>query len=298
MEEMKRNMCISDILSRAFNLCKDNFVEIIKVIGVFFLPGIIMQIIINKVVLSDFSNSLTSFLITQDEYYIEEAISNLSGESIIILGLVYLFITILQLFGYLVIMKMLDSANKSEEVSWVSAIKYVFSKLLRIIGLNILVNIMLIITIIVITILSIIITIVTFFIGLIAIIPLWIILGIILMPITYLFTSTLIVGDFGVMDSIKETFRLFRRGYFWSTIGKLITISCIYIGVAVAVSIISMIPIIGYIVSNIGVHVILIYFLAYLNIFVLDRIKPDIYNFGEDNIDNNNSGENFIDPII
>ncbi|MGN0026650.1 MAG: hypothetical protein ACI33I_06580, partial [Clostridium sp.] len=103
-----------------------------------------------------------------------------------------------------------------------------------------------------------------------------------------------LVRDLGVIDSIRETFLLFRRGYFWSTIGKLSAISGIIFGLAIVMGILSLIPVIGEIIGIIGGYAIGIYLIAYINVFVLDRNKPNIDSFGGDN----NSGENLIDPII
>ena len=54
-----------------------------------------------------------------------------------------------------------------------------------------------------------------------------------------------------------------------------------------------LIPIIGIVVATIGQYIVLSYVSAYLNIFVLDRSKPDIDNFGG----NDMLGDSFIDPI-
>ena len=296
METRKNNLFISDILSRSFNLCKDNFIEIIKAIAVFLLPVTIIQNIIDKdkVVTFDFSDKFYKVAINQDPYYLEKIINNIDFGGIAMLILVGFIISIVSFFGYLVIMKIVDYADKNEDVSWISAIKYVWKKKWSLLGLNILFYIMLIAGTIAFTILSIMIALITLGIGLILIIPLWIFVFLVLLPSTYLFNSTMLVRDLGVIDSIRETFLLFRRGYFWSTIGKLSAISGIVFGLAIVMGILSLIPVIGEIIGIIGGYAIAIYLIAYINVFVLDRNKPNIDSFGGDN----NSGENLIDPII
>lgn len=294
METRKNNLFISDILSRSFNLCKDNFIEIIKAIAVFLLPVTIIQNIIDKVVIFDFSDKLYKVAINQDPYYLEQIINNIDFGAIAMLILVGFVISIVSFFGYLVIMKIVDYGDKNEDVSWISAIKYVWKKKWSLLGLNILFYIMLIAGTIAFTILSIMIALITLGIGLILIIPLWIFVFLVILPSTYLFNSTMLVRDLGVIDSIRETFLLFRRGYFWSTIGKLSAISGIIFGLAIVMGILSLIPVIGEIIGIIGGYAIAIYLIAYINVFVLDRNKPNIDSFGGDN----NSGENLIDPII
>ena len=56
MNERRNNLYISDILSRAFSLCKENFIEVIKAAGVFILPVIIIQLVFTKMMLTDITN--------------------------------------------------------------------------------------------------------------------------------------------------------------------------------------------------------------------------------------------------
>ena len=200
---------------------------------------------------------------------------------------------IIALFGSLVIIKILDDANKGNEVSWKSATRYVWDKKWGALGLNILVYLMFILAMIVLLILFFILSFITLGIGLIILIPLFIAIIVVASPLLYLFNSTFLVRDLGVTDSIRETFLLFRKGYFWSTIGRLAAISGISMGIGVVLALLQLIPIIGIIVATIGQYIVLSYVSAYLNIFVLDRSKPDIDNFGGNDI----LGDNFIDPI-
>ncbi|WP_322390054.1 hypothetical protein [Clostridium perfringens] len=103
-------------------------------------------------------------------------------------------------------------------------------------------------------------------------------------PFVFLFNSMLIVRDLTITESIGETFRLFKKGYFWTTIGKLAAISGITIGFGIVLTIGNIIiPILGMILALIGQFLIQAYTMAYLNILVWDR---------------NEEVEILIDPIL
>ena len=298
MNERRNNLYISDILSRAFSLCKENFIEVIKAAGVFILPVIIIQLVFTKMMLTDITNVFLNPEIYSNSYYMESTINNTNLGTTILGFLLYLVIIVLSLFGYLVITKILDYANKGEDVNWITATKYVWKKKWSLLGLNILVYIMFIVAVIAFMLLSFLIALITLGIGFIIIIPLYLALFIIAIPLMYAFNSVMLVKDLGITDSIRETFLLFRKGYFWSTVGKFSAISGIMVGLSIAIIIINLIisvltPIIGFILLMLTSYIIGLYFIAYLNVFVLDRTKTDIDNFGNNNID-----DNFIDPII
>ena len=291
MEQRKNNLFITEILSRAFNLCIDNFVEILKVLGIFVAPALIIPIIFFYTIFA--TVAIGSSMYSYSSSYIDSIFATLGIGTALIFVLLFLSVGIIALFGSLVIIKLLDDANKGNEVSWKSATRYVWNKKWGALGLNILVYLMFIVAIIVLMILFFILSFITLWIGLIILIPLFIAIVVVASPLLYLFNSTFLVKDLGVTDSIRETFILFRRGYFWSTIGRLAAISGISIGCGVVLALFQLIPIIGIIIATIGQYIVLSYVSAYLNIFVLDRSKPDIDNFGGNDI----LGDNFIDPI-
>ena len=292
MEQRKNNLFITEILSRAFNLCTDNFVEILKVLGIFIAPALIIPIILFSTIFA--TVAIGSSMYSYSSSYIDSIFATLGIGTILIFILIFLAVGIIALFGSLVIIKLLDDANKGNEVSWKSATRYVWDKKWGALGLNILVYLMFILAMIVLLILFFILSFITLGIGLIILIPLFIAIIVVASPLLYLFNSTFLVRDLGVTDSIRETFLLFRKGYFWSTIGRLAAISGISMGIGVVLALLQLIPIIGIIVATIGQYIVLSYVSAYLNIFVLDRSKPDIDNFGG----NDDLGDSFIDPII
>ena len=82
--------------------------------------------------------------------------------------------------------------------------------------------------------------------------PLFFAIIVVMSPLIYLFNSTFLVNDLGATDSIREIFLLFRKGYFWSTIGKLAAISGISILVGMILMIFQFIPVIGFIIALVG----------------------------------------------
>ena len=297
MEQRKNNLFITEILSRAFNLCIDNIIEILKVIGIFITPVLIIPIILVYTVFATMLFRVSTFYYAYPNSFFDWLDTSISFGVIITIFLVAIILGIINLFGSLVIIKVLDDANKGNEVSWRSATKYVWSKKWSALGLNILVFLMFFITIFVLIILFGIISLVTLGLGLILLIPLFIALMVVIPQLMLLFDSTLIVNDLNAIDSIRETFLLFKRGYFWSAIGRLAVISGIGVVAFIVLMLLDFIPFIGFILIMIGQYIIMTYNYAYLNVFVLDRNKHNIDTFRTDD-GNNNSGDNLIDPII
>lgn len=295
MEERKNNLFVTEILSRAFNLCKDNFLEILKVIGIFMAPALIIPLILfYSIFATALLRSSLMYSYSYPDAFLDNMFAGIGIGAVVGFMLLSIIMGLLSLFGTLVIIKLLDDANKGNEVSWRSATSYVWDRKWRALGLNILVWLMLVVGMIAIMILFVILSFLTLGIGLFIFIPLFIGIVLLLVPSMNLFNSTFLINDLGIIDSIRETFLLFRKGYFWSTIGRLAAISGIFFGIMIILSILDIIPFIGFILMIVGQCAVTVYITAYINVFVLDRNKPNIDSFGGDN----NSGENFIDPII
>lgn len=293
MEERKKNLFVSELLSRAFNICIDNFLEILKAVGIFMAPVIIIPLILIYTV---FATALigSSFMYSYPYSVLEERATGIGVGIVLLIMLIVLILGVLSLFGSLVIIKIIDDANRGYEVSWRSATRYVWEKKWEALGLNILVWLMMIAALIVFMILFMILAILTLAIGLIILIPLYIAVILLLTPALLLFNSTLLVNNIGIIDSIRETFLLFRKGYFWATIGRITAISGIFIGIMILLGIFDFIPFIGPILMVVGSYALSVYMSAYISIFVYDRNKPNMDDFGG----NNNSENGFIDPII
>ncbi len=293
MEERKKNLFVSELLSRAFNICIDNFLEILKAVGIFMAPAIILPLILLYTVVATALIG-SSFMYSYPYAVLEERATGIGVGIVLLIILIALILGLLSLFGSLVIIKIIDDANRGYEVSWRSAARYVWEKKWEALGLNILVWLMMIVSIIVFMILFMILAILTLGIGLIILIPLYIAVILLLTPALLLFNSTLLVNNIGITDSIRETFLLFRKGYFWATIGRIAAISGIFIGIMILLGIFDFIPFIGPILMVVGSCILSVYMSAYISIFVYDRNKPNMDDFGG----NNNSENGFIDPII
>lgn len=291
MQERGRQLFISEILSRAFDICRFSAIEILKTIGIFIAPAIIIPIIIITALL------MTVVLGSMYRYSNFELLLGAAGIGSIILIIFSIIIAgVISLFGALVIIKILDDANRGNEISWKRAAKYIWERKWSLLGLNILVSIMMSASIMVLFIIGIVLSLITFGIGALIVIPAIIAIMFLFMPMSSLFNSVSIVRGLGITDAIRETFLLFKKQYFLKTIARIATIAGIMLGVGISLTIIDFIPFIGGISMIIGQIILMIYLYAYLNVFVLDRMNSS--NGDILGIDDNNSGDSFIDPII
>lgn len=294
MEERKKNLFVTEILSRAFNLCIDNFLEFLKAIGIFMAPAIILPLILFYTVFATAFIGSSFYSYSYPNSALDRMFAGIGIGTIIGITLLSFILGLLSLFGGLVIIKMSDDANRGNEVSWRSATSYVWDRKWRALGLNILVWLMIIVALIGVGVLFIILSLITLGLGIIILVPLFFGILLILAPSMTLFNSTFLINDLNVMDSIRETFLLFRKGYFWSTIGRIAAISGILFAVVIISGILDFIPFLGSIIMSVGSCAISVYMSAYISIFVLDRNQPNIDSFGG----NDNSDNGFIDPII
>lgn len=266
LEERKRGLSISEMLYRAFYICKNNAIEILKVIGIFIIPILILPVIVA-------TRFLTSRFIGMQIRHHKGFRGILAGIDlglILAVILAYVFIFIGYIFVMLVITKMLDDSNKGYEVSIKSAMKYVWDRKWRALGLSLLVWFILLLVTISLIVSGILVSIVTLGIGAIIVIPAIMIIVFVSTPVIKIFNSVFIVNDLSIMDTIKETIILIKNG-FWPNIGKLAAISGISIGASAIIGVFEFIPILGVVISSVGIVVLDIYVYAYLNIFVLDR---------------------------
>lgn len=291
MQERGRRLFISEILSRALDICKDSAIEILKAIGIFIAPAIIIPIIIITALI------MTAVLGSMYKYSKFELLLGAVGIGAIILIIFTAIISgVISLFGCLVIIKVLDDANKGNEISWKKATKYIWERKWNLLGLNILVNIMMSASIMVLFIVGILLSLITLGIGAFVVIPTIIAIVFLCIPMSSLFNSVIIVRGLGITDAIRETFLLFKKEYFLETIARIASIAGIYLGVVISLSILQFIPFIGSITLILGQFMLMIYLYAYLNVFVLDRMNNS--NGDILGINDNNSGGSFIDPII
>lgn len=280
MEERKNYLSVSEILSKAFRISKDNILEILKVIGIFIVPTVL---IIVGIIVGIIFSSMINISYAYSYNYLENSIPFIGFGSVLILIFTIIIASAVIIYADAIIVKILDDANRGKEVSWKTANKYVWQKKWSVIGLNLLVALMLFAFFIALTLLTVLLSFLTIGIGLIILIPLIIAICVVMAPIPMLFNSALIVKDLTITEAIGETFLLFKRGYFWTTIGRLAAISGITIGLGIVLIILEFIPLLGIIIAIIGQFIIQVYTISYLNVLVYDRSDIE---------------EIYIDPII
>lgn len=280
MEERKNYLSVSEILSKAFRISKDNILEILKVIGIFIVPTVL---IIVGIIVGIIFSSMINMSYAYSYNYLENSIPFIGFGSVLILIFTIIIASAVIIYADAIIVKILDDANRGKEVSWKTANKYVWQKKWSVIGLNLLVALMLFAFFIALTLLTVLLSFLTIGIGLIILIPLIIAICVVMAPIPMLFNSALIVKDLTITEAIGETFLLFKRGYFWATIGRLAAISGITIGLGIVLLILEFIPLLGIIIAIIGQFIIQVYTISYLNVLVYDRSDIE---------------EIYIDPII
>lgn len=268
--QIKNNLTITEILSRAFYLCKDNFFEILKVIGIYVIPSNVLLI----VTFFSLFSSIFIFLMFSTTLDLENIIEPTMGiGSILLMAIIIFLITLISGFGSLVIAKILDEANKNNKITWKDATKYIWNKKWSALGLNILIFLILICFFIVLTFLTVLISVITFGFGAIIMIPLAIAIVLISIQFSILINSMFIVRDLNATEAIAESFRVFKKGSFWRNIRVLVSIGGISIIAAIVLYVLQLIPLLGFFIGIIGQCLINAYVFAYLNIFIFDRIN-------------------------
>lgn len=268
--ETKNNVTITDMLSRAFYLCKNNFLEILKVIGIYIIPSIVILVI---ALISLFSGIFISMMFTSLSSYQNIISSTIGVGSILLMIIIIFIITLISGFGSLVIAKILDEANKENKITWKDATKYVWNKKWAALGLNILIFLMTFSFFIVVVFLTVLISVITFGIGALIMIPLMIGSFLIVSPFSALINAMFIVRDLSVTQSIGEAFSVFSKGSFWRSIGVLASIGGIIAIAAIVLYALQSIPILGFFIGILGQPLIGAYMFAYLNIFSFDGNK-------------------------
>lgn len=284
MEENRSYLSVSELLSRSFHLLKDNILEVLKVIAIFIIPSLLVigglvGVFVAGSIFSGFMG--LSYGFSSSNYY--NSVPSIGLGAILLIFVFILLLSIVLMYANAIIVKILDDANKGNEVNWRTANRYVWERKWSVIGLNILVGLMLVALVIAMCIIVWLLVSLTNGIILIILVPL--ILGIIFIisPINMVFTSELIVRDLSVTDAIGEGFALFKGGYFWSTVGKLAAITGVMIGIAIVLAVFELIPVLGFIVSLLGQFIIQSYAISYINVFVYNRSEKR---------------EEFINPIM
>lgn len=268
--ESKNNITITEMLSRAFYLLKNNFLEVLKVIGIYTIPSII---VLGIAFISLFSGVFISMMFKSMSSYENIISSAIGGGSILLMMIIIFIISLISGFGNLVIAKILDEANKENKITWKEATRYVWNKKWSALWLNILIFLMTSLFFIVIIFLTIFISVITFGFGAIIMVPLMIATFLIISPFSSLMNSMFIVRDLNATKSIGEAFSIFNKGSFFRSIGVLASIGAISIISAIVIYALQGIPLLGFFIGILGQSLISAYTFAYLNIYSFDRIK-------------------------
>lgn len=263
-------LSVSEILSRSFNILNDNILNILKVVGIYIVPT---TVVLSTIIFGVFITSFLRFAFMSSYLDIDDVFGMMSFGSVFLVFISGIISSLILAYANSIIIKIIDDANKGNEVSFKSANSYVWQRKWRVVGLNVLVYLILTFSILIFVVLGLLISALTLGIGLIVFIPAMIAIGIIVTPLMSVFNSMLIVNDINITDAIRETFLLFRKGYFWSTIGYISAISGITIGVGILIVLLSAIPFLGFFITIIGQFLIQLYLFAYTTIYVLDRTK-------------------------
>jgi len=285
-------LSVSEILSRSFNILKDNILDILKVVGIYIVPT---TIVLFGLIFGVLITSFLRFAFMSSYLDIDDVFGMMSFGSVFLVFILAIISSLILSYANSIIIKIIDDANKGNQVSFKSANSYVWQRKWRVVGLNVLVYLILTFSILIFFVLGILISALTLGIGLIIFIPAMIAIGVIVTPLTSVFNSMLIVNDISITDAIRETFLLFRKGYFWSTVGYISAISGITIGVGILLLLLSSIPFLGFFIMIIGQFLIQIYLFAYTTVYVLDRTKhlEGNNNYRDFNSYNNN---NYYEP--
>ncbi|MBQ6820398.1 MAG: hypothetical protein IJO26_03770 [Clostridium sp.] len=281
----KREMKSVEIVSRAYNLCVNNWSSILKVALIFIIPASIISIIFSNIFINKGLEELlyNEFLIMDSSYYTglsyyseEEYIFRLLYEVLklsLFASIVSIIMSIFIWFGGLVISKILGDANQNKEVNWIEAIKYIWSKKWGLIGLNLLTNVAIALIYVVVLVAIVVTGIITLGIALIMTIPSLIVIMFVLMPIMNYLNSMYIINNVKIGEAIGKVLSLFKGRYFGQTVAVSSTISAIMLAIGLASGIFALIPIVGY-ASTIVLQVIAIVFTYACSIvFIFDRTK-------------------------
>lgn len=271
----KQPMGLGDIISNAFKSVVNNALEILKIIAIFILPvAIIIFIAVFVTIISTFG----AMYISSPEQIIFGLLA-----MIVPIILISLVLGLVSYFGYAVMIKMLADRYIGEETGWKYATKCVWEKKWSLLGMNLLVMLMVFVGYLALMLVGALIGFITFGIGAIIIIPIFIAMALIIAPMVMLFNSMLIIKDLKAMDAIKQTFELFKNGSFWSMVGKCAAITGITIGLSLLMSILSIVPILGFIIVMFGGMYVQAFLMSACNIIIIEDME--VYNdFNDTNL--------------
>lgn len=287
MENNKSRITLSEIISISFKLVSNNALEILKIIGIFMVPVFVLIVLLTTSFIFSMIIGFEPF-INMSQVEIQNQIPIISLNMIIpFIGYIIaiLIVSFLFYFGYAIIIKLLSDKHLGKDTNWKYSMKYIWQKKWSLIGMNLLVGIVLALVYILIAILFGGVTILTFGVGLIIMIPLILAFVAVVPTMVTLFNSMLVIENLRVMDAIKKTLKIFRKGNFWIIIGRCAIITVLSMVIGLLTSILAIVPIFGFIVILISGVYIQSFVIAASNTIVIEEIQNN----------NDFSKGNFID---
>lgn len=264
---------LGEIISNSFKLVVGNALEILKTIGIFLVPVFIVLFALTTALV------VVMFGVLGTEGYMSGPEELILGSlkmiiPLLIFMILMLLLSLVQYFGYGIIIKVLGDRYRGEGTGWKYSMKYIWEKKWSLIGMNLIILLMAFVAYIVIVLVGGLLTVVTFGIGMIILIPILIAFALIVPAMIMLFNSMLIIKDLMAIDAIKQTFRLFKKGSFWSMIGKCAALSGITILLTIPLLLLLLVPILGWIVILIGQVYVQAFLMAACNIIVIEDMEP------------------------
>lgn len=261
----RRGMNLGDVITNAFKLVINNVLEILKVISIFILPVFALVFIVIFVAVFGMFGAM----------YMSSPEELIFGVLAMILPiiLITIVVSLISYFGYAVMIKMLADRYMGEETGWKYATKCAWQKKWSLLGMNLLIMLMLFVGYIGVMLVAGLLGVLTFGIGFIIIIPMIIGLALIASALLMLCNSMLLIKDLTAMDAIKQTMQLFGKGSFWSMIGKCAAITGITFGINIVMALMSIIPILGFVVIIFGGMYTQAFLMSACNIIVIEDMQ-------------------------
>ncbi|MGL4772885.1 MAG: hypothetical protein ACRC2K_04890 [Clostridium sp.] len=266
-------LAVGEIINRGWGNLKSSFKEVLMIALIFMGPVAILNVIVE----------LSSKTVVEESIfgsYMNNGldISTVSSFSLLSL-LVWIVTTVCTAIGLGVVIYLIHERSHGNMISATEAIKDMTSKMGSVIGLNIIIGLIAIISALLFALAIIVITLITFGIGALLSIPLYFVALAIAIPWIEIYTSTLIINNTTIGEAISKTNNLFKNGGFWRNIGRFLSIGLISFLVLLVVSMFEIIPIFGVGIGTILTFLVSCFVVSSNNIIV----ENDLADYQENN---------------
>lgn len=258
-------MTIGELFNKSINNIKSCYKELLMIICVVQLPFL--------VVIGGITGIFNFFAYTN----LEEDLVFLMMILVIIMAVVGLVYYIAFWIANGAVIKILNEAENYNYITWKEGLQYSWNNKKNIILLNLFIGLFAFIGGLIFAIVAILVVLATCGIGLIIIIPLYIFVAAITVPIINIYLSTMVIKDLGVMDSVRETNKIFTKDNFKNISLKMLVVGGCYSVVPIVGSVMSLIPIIGTIIMSILGVLAMVFVMSCNTIIVKDEIIDEKY---------------------